>query len=511
MNFTHTGLIHENARKIADEGLWMEYVDFPDLAIFDTARKAFAGAVGKAELHGLWIEMVDVLKIVHAKIARTPCRPSWLLQQKNFAHLHSQIIPQLQARLSSVDPSVQHSFCHVVETLTILGKLEASPVAICASRLLSTFKENSDDLFVLRDPKLWEEAKLQISRLNPAARFELRKPVELRQHPTVDNLIIFGPSWVLRVRNESFLLGSPLAASIWFIVCQHEQAGSIPSSFLDEDATYSINGDERPSVEIAQLLEHEPTYPRVSPNFILKKGQDSSLSWLEDFQEKVRVLPVILGGGKGIYFEEDAVVYSPTVEVAKDQRVCLSLDRKEVGELEPNMLVLLTTEGGGEMIPIVADTLLKHHASRIRELEHLWKQRLIAQVKSYGLPRVAELLGTSSANIRNWCNPRNIAPERLEEHLRPILQLVGLSERYDEIVHAVAKLRWAHQSAGMKLQAHLLNGLKGWDLREAYLSGFQDIQDKTGGPVKTVYLVREILAVDEKSSRLIRRVWDLEA
>jgi hypothetical protein len=119
-------------------------------------------------------------------------------------------------------------------------------------------------------------------------------------------------------------------------------------------------------------------------------------------------------------------------------------------------------------------------------------------------------LGTTAQNIKNWCNPRNIAPEKLEDHLLPILELIGLKDLYEDIVEAIGKLRSAHQSAGMRLQMHLLKSLKGLDLREAYVNGFQDIRDKAGGPVKTLYFVQDVHELVEVPARLVGRLLDLE-
>lgn len=510
MNFAQIGIVHENAHSISRDGLWLENAEFPELSKFDLARKALAKSIKAASLSGSWSDIVDQLAVLHARLARTPCRPSWLFKQEGIESIRSLLIPRLLGRIQTVDPTVRVAFESMVRTVEELSGIESSPVAVSAGRLLSTFKKDSNNLVILRSQRLWDEAKLQLSANGGSSKFEIRKPVELRQHPTADNIIILGPPWVLRFRNESFLLGSPLASSIWFVACGHEHMGSVPQSLLDDDAAHPLNGDERPETAEHFSLDHEPLYASPEISFILKKGQDSLLPWLEDSEEKVAAVPVILGGGKGIYLEEGAIVYSPSVEVIEEQRVCLSLEKRMIADLEPGMLVLLTTEGGGEMIPVVADAILKHQASRIRNLQKLWKSKLIEQVESHGLAEVAELLQTSTANIKNWCHPRNIAPENLEEHLRPLLDLSGLKTRYEEIVQSITRLRSAHQSAGMKLQALLLKSLGGLDLRAAFLHGYQDIRDPAGGPIKTVYLVQNILETEYLSARLVGRVWDLE-
>jgi len=509
MNFTETGAIHENASRVFEDGLWMEIVDFPELAAFDRARRAFAESVNRHALEGPWIELIESLKLVHARVARTPCRPSWLFSQERFTMREQRLEPQLRARLRWVDPTVRSGFDRVQEALRVLANVEITPVTIGAGRLIACFRAGSRNVVAIRDAEVWDECGAQLSQQVPGLGFEIRKPTELRDHPSVDQLILFGPPWLLRYRNESFLLGSPVAPSVWFVVCRHEHVGVVPQSGLEECTTHRLNGVGQSLAEVETNLEHEPMLfqPRA---FVLKHGQDSGLSWVAGPDDTTSALPLVLGGGKGIYIQEEGGLYTTITGVDSATRPCLTVERLDACEIETGMLVLLTTKGGGDMIPVVADSLLKDEAKTVRELEILWKRRLADKAERLGITKVAQCLHTSPQNVRNWCSPRNIAPENLEDHLLPILELVGLKPYYPKMVEAIGKLRSAHQSAGMRLQAHLLQSLKGLDLRAAYVNGFQEIRDKAGGPVKTVYLVQEVKGMEEVSTRLVGRVLELE-
>jgi hypothetical protein len=514
MNFQQTGVIHQNATRVLEDGLSVKMVDFPELAAFDEARRALADSVKNHALEGPWIQLVELFRFVHACLARSPCRPSWLFEQQKFSMLE-RLQLQLDARLGSVDPSVRSAFRRAQDAIRLLTCVETNPVAAGAGSLLSTFKSWSRSIVVVNDTRVWDECRTQLSRHCPGLKFEgsefaICKPIELRDHPAVNELILFGPPWLLKYRNESFLLGSPVAPSIWFVVCRHEHIGVVPRSFFEEGSTYRVNGADDFSPATETNLEHESVALFQPRAFILKHEQDSSLLRVADSNETTRAFPLVLGGAKGIYVQEEGALYIANIRVEGEKRLCLAVERVEASEIEPGMLVLLTTEGGGDLIPLEADKLLKDEAKPIRELEATWKQGLRRQVDLLGVARVAERLGTNVQNVRNWCNPRNIAPEKLEEHLHSILELAHLKHLYPQIVEAIGKLRSAHQSAGMRLQAQLLKSLRDLDLRHAYLDGFQEIRDKAEGPAKTVYWVQDIKGVEQVSTRLLGRVLDLE-
>jgi hypothetical protein len=508
MNFQQITACHENARRVFEDGLWVEWVDFPELAAFDAARRAFADSVKHHSLQGPWMELVELFKFVHARAARTPCRPSWLLEQENFRMLEEKLEPQLQARLGSVDPSVREAFDRAKDALRVLAKVETNPVALAARKLLRIFGAGPESIVVISDTRIWDECREQLSQQILGVSFKLRKPIELRDHPAADYLILFGPPWLLKYRNELFLLGSPVAPSVWFVLCSNERSGLVTQSLLEEGDVHALNAAEPSAVGLEIDLEHEPKVLFQPHAFALKHGQESGGDGGPE--DTLSALPLILGGGKGIYIQDEGGLYTAITRADGEKRPCLAVERVDAPEIEPGMLVLLTTEGGGDMIPVVADMLLNDEAKAIRELELLWKRRLKDEIERQGLAVVADCLDTSPQNVRNWCDPRNIAPEKLVEHLLPILELVGLRPRYQEIVEAIGRLRRAHRIAAKHLHKLLRRSLQGRDLREAYVRGFQEIRDKAGGPVKTVYLVQDVKESEEVSIRLVGRILDLE-
>lgn len=153
--------------------------------------------------------------------------------------------------------------------------------------------------------------------------------------------------------------------------------------------------------------------------------------------------------------------------------------RIPVCDVEPGMFVLVRTQGGGEYIAEVADTIMGSHASRAREAQRHWKALLRRAVAASSLPAVVSDLSRlggrrpNETNVRNWMSYRTIRPQDASD-FRAIMCLTGLSDQFDEYWTTMTMINIAHRQAGHRIAKLLLKKVTSSDLSQLTDTGRMD-------------------------------------
>jgi len=510
MNFQECGRLYRHTEQLFEHGVTVHLVSFPQLGVFDKDRKGLASAVKHHSLSGIWEQAAKFFNIVHAKIARTPCSPSWLCNEIIRNMEADTLFRDIQARLNSVDGAVAKIFQKTVSSFEAIKLIENSPLLQPLSALAARY---DSCLVVLRDPRLWEQARKALQLHLEAMKWDLAKPTILRNHNSVDRMILFGPPWYLVHNQEQFLLRAPVAGSVDMVVCTHEYSGAITASSLVENSTIPLNGGERVPDSV-QLREFEPTPPAGTTQFRFKAHAATDL-WSSD--KKIVAIPFRLGGKFGTHLKQDGNVWVVEVDFTTGGRECIGVQKIPVEDLESGHLVIMTTGGGGDMIPLVADMILEN-SREIRDLQTEWKCKLRKIVEEEGYESTCQRLNAlgcrraTPPNIRNWCNlsPRKIEIEDREADLKSVLNLVGLFERYEDVALGMDELARAHSSAGRQLQRKLLENLRGKDLGDLLRDGYLEVRDGDTGAAKTIFLVEERGAEEEIPEGLEGEIREIE-
>jgi hypothetical protein len=491
MNFSDTINAYKNSQRLFKDGAMGHPVLFPELVKFDVSRRQLALKLKENALHDSWEEGLKIFNTIHAKLARTPCRPNWLIHEILDVQGGKDTLCNLKARLQFVDPDVRNVFDALNSHLDALSRLECSPLLEDLTRIFPSGERTGRSLFILRDLRLWEEARRCLTNVLPAHNWEILKPSSLRNQQHADRLFVFGPVWSLRYRHEEYLLRAPAAGQIHIIACAHEFTGDVSVSLLDEGKKLKING-RRHLQPCEKPWDFEPVARARIGHFRLK-GSGEAKIW--ESGKKIKAVPFRLGGARGTYFATDSSVWVVTADSSGQRPVCTGVDKVPVDDLETGGLILMTTSGGGDMIPLVADIILPH-SGPIRELQLAWKEALLARIEKDGLDNTSLTLRTlgaqkaSPSNLKNWCNPRSIGMENLDTDLSAVLKLIGKEACYSDVLAGIEALRGAHQRAGRQLQAKLLKSLQGRDLSEVFRKGEFEIRHKDG-PAKTIFIVEE--------------------
>jgi hypothetical protein len=273
--------------------------------------------------------------------------------------------------------------------------------------------------------------------------------------------------------------------------CAHEFDGEINLSLLDDDRKITIKG----AVKKSMSRDHEKFEP-ISPSDIgrFAPREDETRAILQS-GETVEAISLRLGGGWGTYFQPSSWVWIAEADSEETPPLCAGVERITAEELEPDDLILLTTHGGGDMIPPIADQILPNSKS-IRDRQFQWKRALVKRIADQGSDRVIsdlEALGAQRAtrvNLTNWCSPRLLGMSDFENDLRAVLKLVGMNNLFKVIGEGIKQLRAAHKSAGAQLQRKLRESLAGEPIGDVFEKGFQGFGEE-GGAEKTVFLVEQ--------------------
>jgi hypothetical protein len=150
-------------------------------------------------------------------------------------------------------------------------------------------------------------------------------------------------------------------------------------------------------------------------------------------------------------------------------------------------VVILRTSGGGDLIVPLADEILGADASRLRDLQHMWKGKLANWVLSQGgVSRAAaelERMGSPRAyphNLQNWLGERSLRPDDPDDW-HTIMRVTSLEDRTAEIWQAMGKIRSAHRAAGKSLGRRLREMADTADLGGLLTTGRQTFTELHGG------------------------------
>jgi len=100
---------HQASECLIKNGIKGHPVAFKELADFDAARRKLSCLINNGSMHASWEEGAKLFSILHAKLARTPCRPSWLVNEMLNSFGRRQLLEHLEKRSDSVDAPVEQN------------------------------------------------------------------------------------------------------------------------------------------------------------------------------------------------------------------------------------------------------------------------------------------------------------------------------------------------------------------------------------------------------------------
>jgi hypothetical protein len=490
MNFIECCEAYNSATSLIANGVKGHSVLFKQLDDFNVAYRNLAQALENSSLQDLfWEKGRKLFSEIHAKLARAPYRPCWLISELLENRDKSQIISELKMRLPNVDPSIRTYFEIVMSKIEQLRDIQVNP--LCAE-IANCHLTGGRIVFVLEEMQFLEEARKCLAEVVQGSDWQMARPSSLRIMQKADHVIIFASARWLKYRSEEYLLRAPIAADTHLLACRHEFGGKLELSLIDDRTSISVvGGISNIDLDLNASFGALPPRPESSFRLIYPDEKEDC-----QYAKKISAIPFKFGGGHGAFLSPKSAVWIAKIELIQGIPQCSSIEQIYADSLEPGDFVLMTTSGGGDMIPVVADMILGSEAQKLRETQNRWKAALRAVLDRNSTQYVVSQLQSRGAqnatptNIRNWSSPRSIGMENLEDDLRALLQFIRMEPEYENVAYAIERLRRAHTSAGFELQRKLRASLCGKDFNGLFEKEWLEIRGD-GGAAKTVFLVKE--------------------
>ena len=169
------------------------------------------------------------------------------------------------------------------------------------------------------------------------------------------------------------------------------------------------------------------------------------------------------------------------------------ITRIPTARVASGMFVVVRTEGGGDYIQEVADSVLGESARDLRRLQAEWKAPLARLVEMEGPTAVAAKLyvrgGTlaTAGNVRRWCSPDSLRTEHRSD-FDAIMTLTGMASRSDQYWNAMGLIDSAHLRAGTIIRRLLEEQMISADLAQMRARGRADFElpNTVGGMLSAI-------------------------
>jgi hypothetical protein len=317
-------------------------------------------------------------------------------------------------------------------------------------------------------------------------------PRDLAMRRPYDLLFIVGsPSWYVRKR-WGWVYTAPRATELVLLGYESHLAGGLPSARAFSQSAIAVKpiaDDSVPSVAADDSVDEAD----VDWSFVSREAARRILG--ADAADLVDARLYLLASGCAAFLAASDDSRVPTVE--PDAPEGSRIVYMPAPEIVPGTVVLLRSQGGGDLVVAVANTILRSAAGELRQMQEEWKSRLRALVEREGVSRVvSELrdcgsLRANKSNLANWCSPRSLRTED-EQDFRAIMRAIGLESEGDKYWSAMGRLDRAHRRAGREIREQLEEQAEKADLTLLEEQGRADFTLSQGGGALTAFRVEEV-------------------
>jgi hypothetical protein len=261
----------------------------------------------------------------------------------------------------------------------------------------------------------------------------------------------------------------------------------------------------RPEAEPADEVEADQVLPAFNveefKNRVHVEGVDDGDEDPEDFVDAVVAL---LAGSRAVFLDQTDGARSYAIDLRESSHVLYDeeafLVRESNTDIEEGEFLLLRTQGGGDLIPVVAAKILGAKAEECDAVQQKWKGMLKWYVERSGRELTAtklSALGATAArpvNIGNWVRTRNIRPGA-DTDFQAVLKLIGLESEIPRFFEIALVILNARKRAGTHIRKLLLAEVKNSNLSELREKGVMTFQlsGLGAGGSMTAFRVEKIL------------------
>jgi hypothetical protein len=305
---------------------------------------------------------------------------------------------------------------------------------------------------VITSAELMASAPLDVVvTIGPSAWF----PAPVVRAPRAGHMIFVYPAWIRDAEPQARLLAGSSAVGVRSRISRAPTRVTAP---FDDALPLTPAEDWVPSAD----------WKAISAVGRRRVGEDAG-------SDPVQAWLFALASGDGVYLEAGEGSRAYIVELDGDVAV-----RQELtSQIEIGDVIVLRTEGEGDYIRPIADSILGRNARALREMQAGWKRQLaekMSELGTRGLRRALDNAGAVRAtdnNIRQWLRPDTIRP-RDPADFSAITAVIGARERFRELWDGMGAIDSAHRRAGFQVRALLVEELVGGDRSLLISQGWAD-------------------------------------
>jgi len=436
-----------------------------------------------------------------------PFNHSSLLTEKNISNYYRQI-----SRYEQVYPDLYPLANHILEQLSYLVHLKENPLLdTCLDIALTVEKENIAILVKQFNLVSLVENCLENENLN--YNFTVIVPSDLKSLITYQTIIMMGsPHWF-----DEYILTAPRTSQLE-IVSYHWLKTNWQNKpvFIDSDNFKEVvihnphsgslinNSTENNLIDANDILPPTLNWTNIANEYISKPSCYGKNIIIE-------AMFFVLTEQRAIFLDVEHKVFTITYNVSLDPQI----KKIPVSQIEPEMFILLRSNGDEDYITPFANQILGDKAEQYDNLQKEWKNQLRNRVRCYGIDAISQELALKG--LEQAKNPQNIKNWMSEDHIKPrngfmtILDYLGLGHRSYEFKEAATFIRKAHQQAGFHVSKLLLNHLQNSDFSNLLKLGSMEIElEEIDGVSLMAYRITEVvLEVKQVSASKVGKIIEL--
>lgn len=230
-----------------------------------------------------------------------------------------------------------------------------------------------------------------------------------------------------------------------------------------------------PQLPLAPASEWEP-----APDWRAISAAGQQREAAEGGGEPVDAYVFALASDQGVFLdaEEGSRAYVAEIEDSE-----VSIHQELTARIGRGDFLVLRTEGEGDYVRAIADSILRQNAGPLRALQAAWKRDLAAKVSELGVRGLRDALEKAGAvratdnNIRQWLRPDSIRT-RDPADFSAIAAVIGQRDRFRELWDAMGQIDSAHRRAGFQVRALLVDEIRRGDHSPLAGRGWADFDVK---------------------------------
>ena len=445
---------------------------------FSMALRRFERRLGELTRDPVWRSLIMPMRRYRFDISAAPLPFDYLGSESSKG-----MITRLERNLTiceQLNPDLVESGRRLLAMLSTLTGVAHNPL-LARLREIHEASPIEHAVVVVKEPRLIQMVTAVLKKEILLCSLRATSVGELLGAPCFQRLFIIGPArWY-----PDYVFTAPRGRRIhllkyaWLV-----DEWKPTAAFLTEHGKSNVSGmtgrlittlSDASTSAVSSVLDPAEVLPRIDWDALMHRiGREEGETHGGSVEEVeyVDARLFLLEGDTAVALDCDESAKATVVDPDQVDQVDGSpIRRIPVLSVEPGMFILVRTQGGGEYIAEVADTIMGSHAPVARETQRRWKSLLrtavITSSTSHVVSQLRRLGGKrpNDINVRNWVSYRTIRPQDASD-FGAIMRMIGLGDQIDDYWATMSMIDSAHRRAGHRIAKSLLKEVTSSDLSQ---------------------------------------------